>query len=30
MPWILLLLAGLFEICFTTSLRYVEGLSRPH
>ncbi len=29
MPWILLLLAGLFEICFTTSLRYVEGLSRP-
>ena len=29
MAWILLLLAGLFEIAFTTSLRYVEGLTRP-
>lgn len=29
MAWILLLLAGLFEIAFTTALRYVEGFSRP-
>ena len=29
MAWILLLLAGLFEIAFTTALRYTDGLSRP-
>jgi quaternary ammonium compound-resistance protein SugE len=29
MAWILLLLAGLLEIAFTTALRYTEGLSRP-
>jgi quaternary ammonium compound-resistance protein SugE len=29
MAWVLLLLAGLFEIAFTTALRYTEGLSRP-
>ena len=28
MAWIMLLLAGLFEIGFTTALRYTEGLTR--
>jgi quaternary ammonium compound-resistance protein SugE len=25
MAWLLLILGGLFEICFTTSLRFVDG-----
>ena len=29
MAWIMLLLAGLLEIGFTTSLRYTDGLARP-
>jgi quaternary ammonium compound-resistance protein SugE len=29
MAWLLLILAGLFEIGFTTSLRYVDGIARP-
>ena len=29
MAWIMLLLAGLLEIGFTTSLRYTDGFARP-
>ena len=29
MAWIMLLLAGLLEIGFTTSMRYIDGLQRP-
>lgn len=29
MAWIYLMLAGLLEIGFTTSMRYVEGFTRP-
>lgn len=28
MPWIHLLLAGIFEICFAIGLKYTEGFSR--
>jgi quaternary ammonium compound-resistance protein SugE len=28
MPWILLFLAGVLEICWTTSLKYTEGYSK--
>ncbi|MBK1832807.1 quaternary ammonium compound efflux SMR transporter SugE [Roseibacillus ishigakijimensis] len=29
MPWILLLLAGLFEIGWAVGLKYTEGFTRP-
>jgi quaternary ammonium compound-resistance protein SugE len=29
MGWLYLFLAGLFEIAFTTALRYTDGFSRP-
>ena len=29
MAWIILLFAGLFEICFAVGLKYTEGFSRP-
>jgi quaternary ammonium compound-resistance protein SugE len=29
MPWLLLILAGLFECAFTTCLKLSEGLTRP-
>ena len=29
MAWFVLILAGLFEIGFTTSMRYTEGFTRP-
>ena len=28
-PWFILLLAGLFEICWAVGLEYSEGFSRP-
>jgi quaternary ammonium compound-resistance protein SugE len=29
MAWLLLVLAGLFEIGFTTSMKYAQGFTRP-
>lgn len=29
MPWVLLLLAGLFEIAWVTGLKFAEGFTRP-
>lgn len=29
MPWIILIIGGLFEVGFTTSLRFVEGFRNP-
>ncbi len=30
MPWLLLLLAGLFEVAWAIGLKYTDGCSRPH
>jgi quaternary ammonium compound-resistance protein SugE len=29
MPWLLLLLAGLFEVAWAIGLKYTDGFSRP-
>jgi len=29
MPWLLLLVAGLFEACWAIGLKYTEGFTRP-
>lgn len=29
MPWIILLFAGLFEVCWAVGLKYTDGFSRP-
>ena len=29
MPWLLLLLAGLFEVAWAIGLKYIDGFSRP-
>jgi quaternary ammonium compound-resistance protein SugE len=29
MPWVLLIIAGLLEICWAVGLKYTEGFTRP-
>ena len=29
MSWIILFLAGLFEVCWAVGLKYTEGFTRP-
>lgn len=29
MPWVLLIIAGLLEVCWATGLKYTEGFTRP-
>ncbi|MDY7228849.1 quaternary ammonium compound efflux SMR transporter SugE [Hyalangium rubrum] len=29
MPWVLLLIAGLLEVCWAIGLKYTEGFTRP-